>query len=208
MDCIWAEMWWCYSLGSVSMCGPRLGSWSCWSMEGTLMPWRWEGMRGMDQFAKLQKRRFAVQGGYICGSTVNCWEWASGGQSWASRMKSWLLVGSVVSWLNRWLILFHLLVWLLISFSWLEERWDGLCQQWWQLLLGVMAMGAFRRRIEWWVLKVSLLLSGFPFWNGIGKIRINEHVGCRWRCRGCGAKISVGIRLIRHGGWHCCCRLL
>ena len=39
-------------------------------MEGILMPQRWEGRRGMDQFAKLQKRRFGVQGGYPCESTV------------------------------------------------------------------------------------------------------------------------------------------
>ena len=69
-------MQWCYSSDNVSMCGQRLGSWSCWSMEGSLMPQIWEGKRGMGQFAKLQKRRFGVQGGYLCESSVMCWEWA------------------------------------------------------------------------------------------------------------------------------------
>ena len=58
------------------MCRQRLERLRCVSMEGTLMPQRWEGKRGMDQFAKLQKRRFGVQGGYPCESTVKCWEWA------------------------------------------------------------------------------------------------------------------------------------
>ena len=61
------------------MCGHRLESWNCWSMEGILMPQRWEGMKGMDQFVKLQERKFGVQGGYPCGSTVKCWGWPWGG---------------------------------------------------------------------------------------------------------------------------------
>ena len=45
------------------------------------MPQRWEGRRGMDQFAKLQKQRFRVQEGYLCEGTVKCWELAWGGRS-------------------------------------------------------------------------------------------------------------------------------
>ena len=156
-------MRWCYFLGSVSMCELKLESWNCLSMEGTLMPQRWEGRRGIDWFAKLQMRRFGVQEGCPHESTVKCWECVLEGQSWANRTKSWLLVGSMVSWLNCGLILFHLFVLLLISFSWLEEHQDGLFQQQWQLLLGVMAMGAFGRRMEWWVLKELLFLFCFPF---------------------------------------------
>ena len=47
-------------------------------MEGILMPQRWKGMRGMDQFSKLQKRKFGVQGRYPFESTVQCWEWVQG----------------------------------------------------------------------------------------------------------------------------------
>ena len=68
-------------LGSVSMFGLRLESWSCWSMEGTLKPQKWEGKRGMDQFSKLQKRKFGLQEKYPCGSTVKCWGWPWGGRS-------------------------------------------------------------------------------------------------------------------------------
>ena len=50
-------------------------------MEGSLMPQRLKGKRGMDQFAKLQKKRFGVQGEYPCESTGKCWDWAWGGQS-------------------------------------------------------------------------------------------------------------------------------
>ena len=48
-------------------------------MEGTLIPQRWEGKRGMGQFSKLQKKRFGVQGGYPCESTGKGWEWGWGG---------------------------------------------------------------------------------------------------------------------------------
>ena len=69
-------MQWCCYLGSVSMCGLKLQTWSCWPIEGIFMPQRWEGRRGMDQFAKLKNRRFGVRGGYPCESTVKGWEWA------------------------------------------------------------------------------------------------------------------------------------
>ena len=39
-------------------------------------------------------------------------------------------------------------------------------------------------------------------------IIVNEHVGCRRRYRGCGAKITVSIRMMHHGDRCCCCRLL
>ena len=38
MDYPGVEMQWCCPTGSVSMCRKKLRSWSCWSMEDTLMP--------------------------------------------------------------------------------------------------------------------------------------------------------------------------
>ena len=43
----------------------------------------------------------------------------------------------------------------------------------------VRTISALGRKLEWCVLKVLLLLSGFPFFNNVGKISVDEHVVCK-----------------------------
>ena len=42
-------------------------------MESTLMPQRWEGMRGMDQFAKLQREGLQCKEDILVGVLRSVW---------------------------------------------------------------------------------------------------------------------------------------